>query len=198
VARPIIGPEVQKSGFGRLARQLITKTQVQEQGAVVGCSGHGQGLVAHRCHRLVDDDVLNIGVIDPQVPWWNAVGDAWPAAAGSPPGVEVEVARDDEWQVTEGSIPDFRDPLVEQLPAGDHAVPNLRKLAELPYQQAHGGCWDELYETLTDFRFLERKVATAAVDQGTDARGRTLSIYAGVYALQDDFDLALRLWPSDR
>ncbi|HEY3001809.1 MAG TPA: AAA family ATPase, partial [Kribbellaceae bacterium] len=68
-----------------------------------------------------------------------------------------------------------------ELTNGDRVVPNLRKLAELPYQQAHGGCWDELYETLTDFRFLERKVAADS---------------AGVYALQDDFDLALRLWPT--
>src|SRR5262245_2463663 len=39
-------------------------------------------------------------------------------------------------------------------------LPNLRKLAELPYQQTRGELWDDLFATLTDFRFLERKAAT--------------------------------------
>ncbi|MGD8238788.1 MAG: DUF4062 domain-containing protein [Armatimonadota bacterium] len=36
----------------------------------------------------------------------------------------------------------------------------LRKLAELPYQQARAGMWPEMQETLTDLRFLQAKVST--------------------------------------
>jgi WD40 repeat protein len=35
--------------------------------------------------------------------------------------------------------------------------PNLRKLSELPYQQAHGGLWDQAEHTLTELDFLHAK-----------------------------------------
>jgi hypothetical protein len=59
-------------------------------------------------------------------------------------------------------------------------APHLRKLSELPYQQAHGECWQELYETLTDPSFLEAKVA----------------VPDGVHDLEQDLDRAVRRWPS--
>jgi WD40 repeat protein len=37
-------------------------------------------------------------------------------------------------------------------------TPNLRKISELPFQQAHGGMTDELRDTLIDFDFLYAKV----------------------------------------
>jgi NACHT domain- and WD repeat-containing protein len=83
-----------------------------------------------------------------------------------------------------------------QLSAQDGQSPNLRKLSELPYQQAHAGLWDELYATLTDFRFLEAKATWVGVDTATDDQEQVVQVHSGVYALQDDFDLALQLWPG--
>jgi len=39
-------------------------------------------------------------------------------------------------------------------------IPNLRKLSELPYQQAYAGLRDDLKSTLLDFAFIEAKVAS--------------------------------------
>jgi len=39
----------------------------------------------------------------------------------------------------------------------DQKISNLRKLSELPYQQARANLWEELVKTLTDFNFLEKK-----------------------------------------
>ena len=39
-------------------------------------------------------------------------------------------------------------------------IPNLRKLSELPYQQAYAGLRDDLKSTLLDFGFIEAKVAS--------------------------------------
>lgn len=44
-----------------------------------------------------------------------------------------------------------------QLGAGARA-PNLRKLSELPFQQAAAGLWDDLEQTLTSLEFLDTKV----------------------------------------
>ena len=43
---------------------------------------------------------------------------------------------------------------------GGGRIPNLRKLSELPYQQAHAGLRDDLKSTLLDFAFIEAKVAS--------------------------------------
>jgi hypothetical protein len=84
------------------------------------------------------------------------------------------------------------------LDAGqEHPVANTRKLTELPYQQSHGGCWDQLWSTLTDFPFLQRKIEAIGVDEAIDQQGRPVVTHTGVYALQADFDLALRLWPDE-
>jgi len=66
-----------------------------------------------------------------------------------------------------------------------------RALSELPYHLAEGGRLDELFEVLTDFRFLERKATEVAVLEYTDARGRVRKTHTGVFALQDDLDLAI-------
>lgn len=52
--------------------------------------------------------------------------------------------------------------------------PNLRKLLELPYEQANGHLWDGLRSTLTDFEFLQAKVSAV-----------------GPHPLIEDYDLAL-------
>ena len=75
-------------------------------------------------------------------------------------------------------------------------VANVRKLTELPYQQAYGERWDQLWSTLTDFRFLQRKIEAVGVEEAIDQQGRPVVTHTGVYALQADFDLALELWPG--
>ncbi|HEV8600550.1 MAG TPA: AAA family ATPase [Gemmatimonadales bacterium] len=63
--------------------------------------------------------------------------------------------------------------------AGDRRVYNLRKLAELPYQQVLSGRWNELGDTLGSLDFLQAKVAAGA---GYDAMA--------------DFERAVRLLPA--
>lgn len=66
-----------------------------------------------------------------------------------------------------------------------------RGLSELPFHLAGAGDKQELYETLTDFTFLEHKVAEVAVAEHPGPEGKTTRTYAGVYALQDDYELAI-------
>jgi WD40 repeat protein len=81
--------------------------------------------------------------------------------------------------------------------AGPGSTPNLRRLSELAYQQAHGSRWEELYNTLTDFRFLDRKVIAAGVQDDVGPHGALVRVHGGVYELQDDYDRALRHWPAE-
>lgn len=83
------------------------------------------------------------------------------------------------------------------LAGQEHPVANTRKLTELPYQQVHGECWGQLWSTLTDFRFLQRKIEAIGVEEAIDQQGHPVVTHTGVYALQADFDLALRLWPDE-
>jgi hypothetical protein len=73
-------------------------------------------------------------------------------------------------------------------------IPNLRKISELPFQQTDGELWDAVYETLTDFAFLEAKcthISTTTVREGEDAQ----TIYGGVYELLEDYRWALENYP---
>jgi Domain of unknown function (DUF4062)/NACHT domain len=79
------------------------------------------------------------------------------------------------------------DPLGE----GDWSGRNDRALSELPYHLTEGGQLDELFEVLTDFRFLERKATEVAVLEQANAQGRVRRTHTGVFALQDDLDLAI-------
>lgn len=76
------------------------------------------------------------------------------------------------------------------------AAPNLRRLAELPYQQTLGEEWDGVFATLTNFSFLEQKAAHLGVLERTDAQGEVAKTYTGVYLLQDDYDLAVARMPA--
>lgn len=73
---------------------------------------------------------------------------------------------------------------------------NLRKLAELPFQQAHAGLWKDLERTLTDFEFLEAKCTHAAVVRPPGPNGEG-GLYGGVYELIEDYQRALDLMPED-
>lgn len=74
-------------------------------------------------------------------------------------------------------------------------APNLRRLTELPFQQTMGKLWDEAIATLSNFNFIEQKIAHIGVIERTDAFGVSTKTYTGVYQLQDDCDLALQLMP---
>jgi hypothetical protein len=79
------------------------------------------------------------------------------------------------------------DPKKDRSWSGKYA----RGLSELPFHLAGAGDKDELYETLTDFSFLEHKAAEVAVAEHPGPDGTTTRTYAGVYQLQDDYELAI-------
>jgi len=84
----------------------------------------------------------------------------------------------------------------QKQPLVNGTVQNLRKMSELPFQQTEGEQWDDLYETLTDFRFLEEKAKTGKTLHEGPNQG-TLTYYTGVYDLQEDFDWALAKMPGE-
>ena len=86
-----------------------------------------------------------------------------------------------------------KQPLFIEMQKEKH--PHLRKISELAYQQTHGKLWNALYETLTDFNFLEAKCTYSSVNvagKGEEAR----KIYGGVYDLLEDYRLALDIFPK--
>jgi hypothetical protein len=75
----------------------------------------------------------------------------------------------------------------------DRLVPDevlLYALTHLPLHEVEARLWDAVYETLTDFRFLETKATHVAVTETDGTRQ-----YGGVYALQDDLRRALAAMP---
>ncbi|MCK4942815.1 MAG: ATP-binding protein, partial [Candidatus Aminicenantes bacterium] len=79
---------------------------------------------------------------------------------------------------------------------GEEKTANLRKISELPYQQTSGQLWEEIYETLTDFEFLEAKCTHTSVT--TTGKGEDLKkIYSGVYELMEDYRTALDKFPHE-
>jgi len=76
----------------------------------------------------------------------------------------------------------------------DSKATNLRKLSELPFQQTGGALWDALYETLTDFEFLEAKCTYSGVI--SVARDTGQKTYGGVYELIEDYRRALAVFPE--
>lgn len=76
-------------------------------------------------------------------------------------------------------------------------VANLRKLSELPFQQARGELWKDVYETLTDFDFLEAKCTYSGIISAPEGEsGR--KIYGGVYELIEDYQRTLAVFPADK
>ena len=73
----------------------------------------------------------------------------------------------------------------------DWSQASRHALSELPYHLAEAERLDDLFETLTDFRFLEHKAAEVGVDEHKDAEGNTTTTYTGVFQLQDDYELAV-------
>lgn len=95
-----------------------------------------------------------------------------------------------------------------------NVVLNQRKLNQLPYQQTAGQLWDNLYDTLTDFEFMEAKavsggnvveaITSSPTQLSSSARWRAYlnnwsrihSIASGVAALLEDFSRAISHWPD--
>jgi len=77
----------------------------------------------------------------------------------------------------------------------DGRTANLRKLSELPFQQTGGALWNALYETLTDFEFLEAKCTHSGVISTAKDTGQ--KIYGGVYELIEDYRGALAVFPAN-
>jgi len=85
----------------------------------------------------------------------------------------------------------------QRLEMGDESpTPNLRQMSELPYQQTKAGLWDDVFRTLTDFYFLERKATHAGVIKSTDAEGNEVKTHTGIYQIRDDYALALKEMPG--
>jgi hypothetical protein len=74
---------------------------------------------------------------------------------------------------------------------------NLRKLSELPYQLAYGEEWERLYETLTDFEFLEAKCTYSGIIHAPEGENGK-KLYSGVYELIEDYQRALAVFPADK
>ena len=70
-----------------------------------------------------------------------------------------------------------------------------RALAELPYHLTGAKRWDDAFEVLTDFTFLEEKAQRVGVVERPGSDEGTL--YTGVYALLDDYETALAEFPSE-
>lgn len=75
--------------------------------------------------------------------------------------------------------------------------PNLRMMVELPYQQTMAQLWGDVFGTLTDFTFLERKAEAVGALSYRGARGETKTTYTGIYQIKEDFELALDKMPGD-
>jgi hypothetical protein len=68
-----------------------------------------------------------------------------------------------------------------------------RGLSELPFHLAEAERLDDVYEVLTDFRFLEHKAAEVGIVEQADGT----KTYTGVFQLQDDYELALAKMGGD-
>jgi len=72
-----------------------------------------------------------------------------------------------------------------------------RGLSELPYHLTRAEEWEQVYETLTDFRFLEQKAAEVGVVESQDDEGELVKTYTGVFQLQEDYDRILEAMPGE-
>ena len=95
-------------------------------------------------------------------------------------------------QVIAGFFRRKGDPAGDATWSGNH----VRALSELPFHETEARMWQEVYDTLTDFAFLEAKcthVAVARSGEGENAR----TVYGGVYELLEDYRRALEHFPAE-
>jgi hypothetical protein len=84
------------------------------------------------------------------------------------------------------------DPAADQSWTGK----SIHGLSELPYHLAKATRYEEVYQTLTDFKFLEHKAAEVGVLERKDEKGETVKTYTGVLQLQEDYEQALAAKPG--
>jgi hypothetical protein len=70
-------------------------------------------------------------------------------------------------------------------------------LSELPYHLTRATRYEQVYQTLTDFKFLEHKAAQVGVLERKDEKGNLVKTYTGVLQLQDDLQRALSAMPGE-
>ena len=68
---------------------------------------------------------------------------------------------------------------------------NIHGLSELPYHLTEARKYDDLFKTLTDFKFLEHKAEEVGITKREDENGRLQITSDGVQQLQQDFERAL-------
>ena len=68
---------------------------------------------------------------------------------------------------------------------------SLHGLSELPYHLTQAGLFEQVYQTLIDFKFLEHKAAEVGVLERKDEDGNPANTYTGVLQLQEDYERAL-------
>jgi hypothetical protein len=85
------------------------------------------------------------------------------------------------------------DPQADQSWTGNYP----HGLSELPYHLTEAGRFEDVYQTLTDFKFLEHKAAEVGVLEHKDERGNLVKTYTGVLQLQDDMQRALNAMPGE-
>jgi NACHT domain- and WD repeat-containing protein len=73
---------------------------------------------------------------------------------------------------------------------------SLHGLSELPYHLTKAALYDDVFQTLTDFKFLENKAAEVGVLERMDEKGNPVRSYAGVLQLQEDYEMALKAMPG--
>jgi hypothetical protein len=73
---------------------------------------------------------------------------------------------------------------------------SIHGLSELPYHLTRAARYDEVYRTLTDFKFLEHKAAEVGVLERKDEKGEPLRTYTGVLQLQEDYERLLAAMPG--
>ncbi len=73
---------------------------------------------------------------------------------------------------------------------------SLLGLSELPYHLTQAGLFEQVYQTLTDFKFLEHKAAEVGVLERKDEKGDPVNTYTGVLQLQEDYEHALAAMPG--
>jgi hypothetical protein len=84
------------------------------------------------------------------------------------------------------------DPQGDGTWTGNH----IHGLSELPYHLTQAERYEEVFQTLTDFKFLEHKAAEVGVLVRTDEKGNPANTYTGVLQLQEDYERALQVMPD--
>jgi hypothetical protein len=119
------------------------------------------------------------------------------------PGWELEKATPltEQGSARHQTLADYFYRLADPQPPDDEGFhswsgDDRRALAELPYHLTMAKDWDRVYETLTDFTFLEKKSVKVAVDERPDKDGKTKTVYNGPNFLHDDYQLALAVFPT--